>query len=47
MKFLSRFVHVQTSPVTAEYMLIACAMAFALLALMPILASSLNTALGR
>ncbi len=47
MKFLSRFVKIESSPVTTEYGLIASAMALALLAVMPILASSIAAALGR
>lgn len=47
MKFLSRFVKFESSPVTTEYGLIASAMALALLAVMPILASSIAAALGR
>jgi len=46
-KFLSRFVKIESSPVTMEYGLIASAMALALLAVMPILASSIAAALGR
>jgi Flp pilus assembly pilin Flp len=46
-KFLSRFVKIERSPVTTEYGLIASAMALALLAVMPVLASSIAAALGR
>ena len=46
-KFLSRFVKIENSPVTTEYALIASAMALALLAVMPTLASSIAAALGR
>lgn len=46
MKFLSRFVEIEASPVTVEYGLIAGAMGLALLAVSPILASSLAAAFG-
>jgi len=46
-KFLSRFVEFENSPVTVEYCLIAGAMALAILAVTPILASSIVTALAR
>ena len=46
-KYLSRFVRLESSPVTTEYGLIASAMALALLAVTPILASSIAAALGR
>jgi Flp pilus assembly pilin Flp len=46
-KFLSRFVKIESSPVTTEYGLIATAMALALLALMPLLAGSVASVLGK
>lgn len=47
LKFLSRFVRIESSPATSsEYWLIAWAMAFALLAIMPIVANSLSVLLG-
>jgi Flp pilus assembly pilin Flp len=46
-KFLSRFVKIEPSPATLEYGLIAGAMGLALLAVTPILASSLAAVLGR
>lgn len=46
MKFLSRFVEIQSSPVTVEYGLIAGAMGLALLGVAPILASSLLAVFG-
>jgi Flp pilus assembly pilin Flp len=45
-KFLSRFVQIESSPATVEYGLIAGAMALALAAIMPILASSIAAALA-
>lgn len=47
MKFLARYVKFESSPVTTEYGLIASALALALLAVMPILASSITAAVGR
>lgn len=47
MKFLSRFVRIETRSVTIEYGLIAGAMGIALLTVAPILASSLAAALSR
>ena len=47
MKFLSRFIEFESSPVTLEYSLIAAAMALALIAVTPILASSIATAIAR
>ncbi len=41
LKFLSRYVKIENSPVSAEYTLIAGAMLLALLAVIPILASSI------
>ncbi len=46
MSFLSRFVKIEVSPLTAEYAWIACAMALALLAVAPIFASALLAALS-
>lgn len=46
MKFLSRFVQIEPSPAVVEYGLIAGALGLALLAVTPILASSLAAALG-
>jgi Flp pilus assembly pilin Flp len=45
-KFLSRFVEFESSPVTTEYGLIAAAMALALAAVMPILVSSIASAIA-
>ena len=45
-KFLSRFVQIESSPATVEYGLIAGAMGLALLAIAPIVASSLASAWG-
>ncbi|MCA3573467.1 MAG: Flp family type IVb pilin [Aestuariivirga sp.] len=47
MKFLSRFVKIETRSMTIEYGLIAGAMGLALLAVAPILASSLAATLSR
>jgi len=44
--FLSRFVKIEVSPLTAEYGWIACAMALALLAVVPIFASAILAALA-
>ena len=46
MKFLSQFVKVENSPATIEYGLIAGALGLALLAVAPIVASSLFAAFG-
>ena len=46
-KFLARYVKIETSPVTTEYGLIASALMLALLAVTPILASSITAAIGR
>lgn len=46
MKFLSRYVKIESSPATIEYGLIAGAMGLALLAIVPIVASSLLAAFG-
>jgi Flp pilus assembly pilin Flp len=45
-KFLSRYVKIESSPATIEYGLIAGAMGLALLAIVPIVASSLLAAFG-
>ena len=47
MKFLSRFVKIEDGPATFEYGLIAAGMALALIAVTPILASSIAAALAR
>jgi Flp pilus assembly pilin Flp len=46
-RFLSRFVKIEVSPLTMEYGLIACAMALALLALTPIFANTLVSTLAQ
>lgn len=46
MKYLSRIVKIEASGLPPEYMLIAGAMGLALLAVTPILASSLFAAFG-
>jgi len=46
-RFLSRFVKIDVSPLTMEYGLIACAMALALLALIPIFANALVSTLAQ
>jgi len=46
-EFLSRFVEIESGPVTVEYSLIAAAMALALGAVVPILASSLAAVIAR
>jgi Flp pilus assembly pilin Flp len=45
-KFLSRFIEFESSPVTLEYSLIAAAMALALATVMPILVSSIASAIA-
>lgn len=47
MKYLSRFVKIENRGLCMEYALIAGAMGLALLAVTPILATSLSMALGR